>query len=157
MATVSPSTKQQQQSTPSTIAGSQNVVTQVATDPHQQYQSMCTFSCSIYQQQPLVSLAVDQEQYAATLTSSSSQGVSLNDVSHNANEMMPCKIKHYRNAERALPSTEINKHSLCSIQEVLEENINSRTESCAETLYPRLAREAVSGEDVMKRCTPYGT
>ena len=153
VATVSPSTYQQQ-STPSTLAGSQNV----ATDSHQYYQPTCTYSCSTYQQQQLVSPAVDQEQNAASLTSSSSQGVSQYDnVSHNANDMMPCKIKYHRNAERALPSTEINKQALRSIQEVLEENISSRTESCAGTLCQRLAREAVFGEDVMKRCTPYGT
>ena len=40
---------------------------------------------------------------------------------------------------------------------MLEENINSRTESCAGTLCQRLAREAVFGEDVMKRCTPNRT
>ena len=63
--------------------------------------------------------------------------------------MMPCKIKYHRNAERALPSTGINKQTLRSVQEVLEENISSRTESCAGTLCQRLAREAVFGEDVI--------
>lgn len=162
MATVSPSAYQQQQLVSSTTAGSRNAATQVTTDPH--YQPMTTFSSSAYQQQQFVSSAVAQEQYAASssfTTGISSQGISQNDnvlnSSHNGNELMPCKIKYHRNAQSSLPSTEINKQSLRSIQEVLEENINSRTESCAGKLCQRLAREAVFGEDVMKQCTPYGT
>ena len=154
MTTFTPSTYQQQQLASSTSGGSQNA----ATTDHNQ--PMTTFSPSTYQQQQLVSSAVASEQYvASTFTNSiSSRGVSQNDsTSHNGNELMPCKIKYHRNARNALPSTDINKQSLRSIQEVLEENINLRTESCAGKLCQKLAREAIFGEDVMKQCTPYGT
>ena len=35
--------------------------------------------------------------------------------------------------------------------------MNLRTESCAGKLCQRLAREAIFCEEVMKKCTPYGT
>lgn len=68
----------------------------------------------------------------------------------------PYKIKSH-NKQNSLSSMEINKQSLRSIEEVLKENIHLHTESCAGTLCQRLAKEAIFGEDIMKRCTPYGT
>ena len=61
------------------------------------------------------------------------------------------------NASATLPSLEIARHILRSVEEVLEENGKLRTESTAGTLCQKLAKEAISGKAVMKRCTPHGT
>lgn len=135
----------------------QYLVSQTTTDPYQQYRPMSAVSASTYQQQQSVSSippqTVDQEQFAVSsvaASTSSHQNDNAPNASHYVAESSfyqeehisePCKIKHHRNAENALPSSEINKQSLRSIQEILEENINLRTESCAGTLCQRLARE----------------
>ena len=141
-------------------------------DPYQQHQSQATVSPSAYQQLSVSSTtAGGQEQCPVSSTNAITTFHSMNqndgalNASHYAvqsqdghvNEQMPCKIKYHRNAQSALPSSEINKQSLRSIQVVLEENMNLRTESCAGKLCQRLAREAIFGEEVMKKCTPYGT
>ena len=143
-----------------------NTPTQVVTDPYH----MTSFSATMYQQQHSVTSTSGQEQYPVTSVISSF-GMNQNDspnssqyVADNSccqewyvNEATPCKIKYHRNAQNALSSSEINKQSLRSVQEILEENNHLRTESCAGTLCQRLAKEAIFGEDIMKRCTPYGT
>ena len=69
----------------------------------------------------------------------------------------PCQLKYHRNAMPPLPSSEIPKQSLRSVQAVLDENIALQNDSSAGTLCQRLAKEAVFGEKVMEKCTPYGT
>ena len=69
----------------------------------------------------------------------------------------PCQLKYHRNALAPLLSSEIPKQSLRSIQSVLDENIALQNDSSAGTLCQRLAKEAIFGEEVMEKCTPYGT
>ena len=57
--------------------------------------------------------------------------------------MRPCQLKYHRNAQPPLPSSEISKHSLRSVQAVLDENIALQNDSSAGTLCQRLAKEAV--------------
>ena len=78
------------------------------------------------------------------------------DVDEGQTVNEPYKIKFHTN-KNSLPSSEINKQSLRSVEDVLMENIHLRTESHAGTLCQRLAKEAIFGEDIMKQCTPYGT
>ncbi len=56
-----------------------------------------------------------------------------------------------------LPSTDINKSALVPIEDVLQRNSNLKKESCAAKLACRIAREAVFGTEVMKKCTPFGS
>jgi len=67
----------------------------------------------------------------------------------------PCKIKCH-SKQNSLLSSEINKQLLRTVDEVLKENAHLCIESCAGTLWQRLAKEAIFGEDIMKRCTFYG-
>ena len=53
-----------------------------------------------------------------------------------------------------LPSSEINKASLKPISEVLQKYSNLRVECTIGTLAVKLAREAIYGDSIMKRCTP---
>ncbi len=43
------------------------------------------------------------------------------------------------------------------IEVVLQQNSNLKKESCAGKLACRIAREAVFGTEVMKKCTPFGS
>ena len=132
----------QQQVTPDvylhypTVANSQypgNAATQVTTDPYQQHQSLTAISPGAYQQQLSVSSTTTggQEQCPVSSMNAITTSHSINDnalnTSHyvaqssfcqegHVNELMPCKIKYHRNAQSALPSSEINKQSLRSIQ-----------------------------------------
>ncbi len=56
-----------------------------------------------------------------------------------------------------LPSTDIYKLALVPIEVVLQRNSNLKKESCAPTLACRIAREAVFGTEVMKKCTRFGS
>lgn len=62
---------------------------------------------------------------------------------------------------RALPSSEIKKDKLYSVQFVLSKNAGligkGASESNMRMLSVKLAKEALFGEDVMVRCTPGGT
>ena len=68
----------------------------------------------------------------------------------------PVRIHLRPNATAALPSSEIAKHTLRNVRDVLEENVKLQTESSAATLSQKLAKEAFFGKAVMKRCTPGG-
>ena len=68
----------------------------------------------------------------------------------------PCRISLPKGSA-ALPSSEIAKNTLRDVQEVLEENTKLRTESAAGTLCQKLAKEAIFGKELMRRCTPNGT
>ena len=54
------------------------------------------------------------------------------------------------------PSSWIDESQLASIEEVVASNPNLTTLSRAGKLACKLAREAVFGEEVMRRCTPLG-
>ena len=69
----------------------------------------------------------------------------------------PCWLTARATANPALPSSEICKNKLRSVQEVLAENVKLQTESLAGTLCQKLAKEAIFGKDVMKKCTPAGS
>lgn len=69
----------------------------------------------------------------------------------------PCRVTLPPNASAPLPSSEIPKERLRDVQEILEGNAKLRTESTAGTLCQKLAKEAIFGKEVMKRCTPSGT
>jgi len=72
--------------------------------------------------------------------------------------VQPCLVPPLPyNASATLPSSEIARHTLRSVDEVLEENAKLRTESTAGTLCQTLAKEAIFGKAVMKKCTPNGT
>ena len=72
--------------------------------------------------------------------------------------VQPCRVPPLpSNASATLPSSEIARHTLRSVDEVLEENAKLRTESTAGTLCQKLAKEAIFGKAVMKKCTPNGT
>ena len=58
--------------------------------------------------------------------------------------------------DRELPSTEIKKENLSKISDVLLKYRHLQTEQTMGSLAAKLAREAIFGEDVMKRCTPKG-
>ena len=55
-----------------------------------------------------------------------------------------------------LPSSEINKASLKPISDVLQKYSNLRVECTIGKLAVKLAREAIFGDSIMKRCTPRG-
>jgi len=78
------------------------------------------------------------------------------NASEEQTKSKPCKIRSH-SKQNSLPSSEINKQFLCTVDEVLKENSHLCTESCAGTLCQRLAKEAIFAEDIMKHCTPYGT
>ena len=59
--------------------------------------------------------------------------------------------------ENALPPSEIQKEKLKKVAEVLQENIKLKTEGSAGNLCQRLAKEAIFGKEIMRRCTPNGT
>ena len=62
-----------------------------------------------------------------------------------------------RNAKFAeLPSAEINREQLKSAPEVLQKYSYLRTECKSGALIVKLAREAIFGDLVLKRCTPRG-
>ena len=69
----------------------------------------------------------------------------------------PCRMTLRAAANPPLPSSEIPRNVLRSVEDVLAENIKLRTESLAGTLCQKLAKEAVFGKAVMKKCTPGGT
>ena len=56
-----------------------------------------------------------------------------------------------------LPSSAIQKERLSSVEVVLIKNSKLKGEGKAPTLAQKLAREAIFGDDVMIRCTPFGT
>ena len=99
--------------------------TQVINDPYQQHQSLTTISSNAYQQQLSVSSTTGggQEQCPVSSNTSAITLFHQNDCALNAsyhgiqsqdghvNGLMPCKIKYHRNAQSALPSSEINKQS----------------------------------------------
>ena len=72
---------------------------------------------------------------------------------------MPLSLRHvYKNAP--LPSTEIPKQSLMSVDEVLETVLNEKKEIAEEkvgTVAQTLAKQAIFGTAVMKQCTPAGS
>ena len=55
-----------------------------------------------------------------------------------------------------MPSAEIDKALLSSIESVAHTHHHLCVPSKATTLAVKLARKAVFGDSVMKRCTPYG-
>ena len=55
-----------------------------------------------------------------------------------------------------LPSSEINKQQLQSIHDVLEKHTALRTECKLGVLAVKLAREAIFGDPILRRCTPRG-
>ena len=68
---------------------------------------------------------------------------------------VPCSLKS--RGKYALASSEIDNTTLKSVCDVLKQNPELRTESGCGTLAQRLAKEALFGEEVMKRCTPNGS
>ena len=56
----------------------------------------------------------------------------------------------------ALPSSAINKDSLSGIEEVIDHYPKLHTLCKAGALACKLAREAIFGEEILKRCTPKG-
>ena len=56
-----------------------------------------------------------------------------------------------------LPSSAIKKERLLSVEVVLIKNSKLKGEGKALSLAQRLAREAIFGDDVMIRCTPFGS
>lgn len=70
----------------------------------------------------------------------------------------PGQLIALRNSRNTfLPSSEIPKHKLRSIAAVLTENSKLRMECTAGTLCQTLAKQAIFGKEVMKKCTPNGT
>ena len=61
-----------------------------------------------------------------------------------------------KTATNALPSSAINKEKLASVEEVMKKYPKLRQESKAGTLACKLAKEAIFGADIMKKCTPIG-
>ncbi len=70
---------------------------------------------------------------------------------------LPCHVPLPSNTGDVLPSSEIPKSKLRSVRDVLTVNNHLRNESSASTLCQRLAKEAIFGKEVMKKCTPSGT
>lgn len=64
----------------------------------------------------------------------------------------PCIIHN-----KPLPSTQILKHSLKSVDDVLNANADLKGEEKAGTLCQKLAKEAIFGTGIMRRCTPAGS
>lgn len=56
-----------------------------------------------------------------------------------------------------LPSCDIPKQTQLSVDDVLNVNSDLKGEEKAATLCQKLAKEAVFGTDVMRRCTPAGS
>ena len=65
-----------------------------------------------------------------------------------------CPSTPKRSATNALPSSAINKEKLASVEEVMKKYPKLRQESKAGTLACKLAKEAIFGADIMKKCTP---
>ena len=62
----------------------------------------------------------------------------------------------HANLNSPLPSSEIPKQTLLSVNVVLNANCDLKGEEKAGTLCQKLAKEAMFGPDVMRRCTPAG-
>lgn len=68
----------------------------------------------------------------------------------------PLSLRHtYLN--KPLPSSQIPKHSLKSIEDVLKANRDLKCEKKAGTLCQKLVKEAIFGSDIMRRCTLAGS
>ena len=65
----------------------------------------------------------------------------------------PLPLNHIY-ANKALPSSAIDRTELCSVESVLE---GKRTSDKPGTLAQKLAKEAIFGPSVMGKCTPSGT
>lgn len=72
-----------------------------------------------------------------------------------SNQPLPCSLKS--KAKYALSLSDIDKTGLKSVQDILKQNSDLRTESGCGTLAQRLAKETVFGVEIMKRCTPAGS
>ncbi len=94
-----------------------------------------------------------QQSPQSNLHNSSDPGWGSNVVEN----ILPCRIPLPSNASAVLPSSEINKKSLRTVQEVLQQNTKLWNESSAGTLSQRLAKDAIFGREVMRKCTPNGT
>ena len=64
------------------------------------------------------------------------------------------EIKHLA---EALPSSEINRSNLVSVERVVESYSKLKNTNKAGTLINKVALEATFGKDVMRRCTPLGS
>ena len=71
-----------------------------------------------------------------------------------APQSLPIKVK---NSENALPSSEIDTTKLSSVDMVITKYSSKlKGEAKAPTLAMKLAKEAIFGDEVMKKCTPVG-
>ena len=65
------------------------------------------------------------------------------------------------NAQKALPSSDINTGKLSSVEDVLKKYGHLRAKGSSESnvrlLCVKLAKEAIFGDDILVRCTPGGT
>ena len=72
------------------------------------------------------------------------------------NHLEPLGLNHiYFN--QPLPSDQVSKHTLVSVEECLKGCKELRSVEKASTLAQKLAKEAIFGVDVMMKCTPGGT
>lgn len=69
----------------------------------------------------------------------------------------PLPLTNIVDNPNALPSSQIKKEKLMSVESVVAKYSNLVTESKMPTLAWKIAKEAVFGEDIMKMCTPIGT
>ena len=83
----------------------------------------------------------------------------LSEPPPSSNSGQPYRLKDPKQAiVEPLPSLEINKATLQSVEEMLETQADlTKRESAAGILAQILAKEAIFGREVMRRCTPQGT
>ena len=86
--------------------------------------------------------------------SSPPPNANTSDSVHVETTNVPCP---FTPRENALSSLEIQKEKLRDVAEVLQENIKLKTEGSAGNLCQKLAKQAIFGKEVMRKCTPAGT
>jgi hypothetical protein len=70
-----------------------------------------------------------------------------------APQSLPIKVK---NSENALPSSEIDTTKLSSVDMVITKYSKYKAEAKTPTLAMKLTKEAIFGDEIMKKCTPVG-
>ena len=112
-------------------------------------------SQSYVQSQPMTQRSVPSpETFPGSLSSTQQTTPSRSAPTASTNKDGPLPLA--KMCTNALPSSAIRKDTLLSVEDVLKKYPKLKHESKAGTLACKIAKEAIFGSDVMKRCTPIG-